>query len=45
MVKVEFYLQDEDVDRLFAIKKKMGLNDLTGNLHKMHPDKVKIEEE
>lgn len=31
MVKFEFYLGDSDFDRLFAIKKLQGKDDLTGN--------------
>lgn len=31
MVKFEFYLPGEDLDRIFAIKKIQGKDDLTGN--------------
>ena len=31
MPKIEFYISSNDLDRLFAIKKLQGLNDLTGN--------------
>ena len=31
MVKFEFYLYDDDYDRLYAIKKLQGKEDLTGN--------------
>lgn len=31
MVEFSFYLSQEDTDRLFAIKKLQGLDDLTGN--------------
>lgn len=47
MVKFDFYLSDEDTDRIFALKKAAGKDDLTGNeyarelleglLYKMHP--------
>lgn len=54
MDKFEFYLSEEDTDRLFAIKEDKGRNDLTGNefakellegiLFKMHPTTVKYDE-
>ena len=31
MPKIEFYISSNDLDRLFAIKKLQGMNDLTGN--------------
>lgn len=31
MVKLEFYISDNNMDRLWAIKEKQGKNDLTGN--------------
>lgn len=31
MVKLEFYITDEDFDRLYSIKKKQGKDDLSGN--------------
>lgn len=31
MVEFNFYLSQEDTERLFAIKKLQGLDDLTGN--------------
>ena len=47
MVKFEFYLYDNDYDRLYAIKKIQGKSDLNGNefaaellsslLHKLFP--------
>lgn len=50
-VKFEFYLSEEDFDRLYAIKEKEGKEELTGNefakeliireLHQRHPEKVK----
>ena len=53
-VKVEFYLSDNDVDRLFAIKEDQGKNSLSGNefarelvetsLHRLHPLKVRYDE-
>ena len=45
-----FYLSNEDMERLFAIKEDMGKDNLTGNefarmllekeLHRLHPQKV-----
>lgn len=54
MVKYEFWLLDEDSDRLFEVKNKQRkLNDMTGNdfakmllereLHRLHPGTVKQE--
>ena len=53
MVKFQFYLSDEDYDRLYAIKQDWGRNDLTGNdfaalllssyLHQIHPQRVEEE--
>ncbi len=31
MVEFNFYLSDENADRLFTIKKLQGYNDMTGN--------------
>lgn len=54
-VKVEFYLSDNDVDRLFSIKEDQGKNSLSGNefarelvetsLHRLHPLKVRYDED
>jgi len=54
MPKVEFYISFEDLNRLFAIKRKQGKNDLTGNefarelfekeLHRLHPSRVEFDE-
>lgn len=54
-VKVEFYLSDNDVDRLFAIKEDQGKNSLSENefarelvetsLHRLHPLKVRYDED
>ena len=54
-VKVEFYLSDNDVDRLFAIKEDQGKKSLSGNefarelvetsLHRLHPLKVRYDED
>ena len=54
MVKFEFYLNNDDFDRLYAIKRENGKNDLTGNdfakellvkeLHKLHPRRVEFDE-
>lgn len=52
MTKFEFYLLDEDTERLFEIKNKLQhKNDMTGNdfakellekeLHRLHPKAVK----
>jgi hypothetical protein len=53
--RFEFYLGDEDTERLFAVKEDKGKNDLTGNdyarelleglLHKMHPSIVRYDDE
>ena len=49
MVKFEFYLSDDDFDRMILVKKKMGKDDLTCNefahellhkeLYKLQPKK------
>ena len=54
-VKIEFYLSDNDADRLFALKEDSGKQNLTGNeyarellessLHNKHPAKVEFNEE
>lgn len=54
MPKFEFYLSNEDFDRLFALKKKAGKDDMTGNeyakellvkeLHRLQPTKVEYDE-
>ena len=54
-IRVEFYLDEEDVDRLFALKEEEGKYELTGNeyakellhnvLYKMHPETVRYNEE
>lgn len=55
MVKYEFWLLDEDSDRLFEIKnKQQHKNDMTGNdfakellereLYRLHPQTVKQDE-
>lgn len=54
MVKFEFYLNDEDTDRVFALKKAAGKDNLTGNeyarellegvLHRMHPKRPEFDE-
>lgn len=48
--RFEFYLSDEDTERLFAVKEDEGKNDLTGNeyarelleheLRRLHPTRV-----
>lgn len=55
MVKLEFMIPDEDMERLWAIKDQQGKGNLSGNdfakelliaeLHKLHPDKVREDEE
>lgn len=52
--RFEFYLSEEDTERLFAIKEDENKNDLTGNefakellsgvLHRMHPGIVRYDE-
>lgn len=49
-VRLEFYISDEDMDRLWAIKEAQGKRELTGNefarellsaeLHRLHPRKI-----
>ena len=53
--KFEFYLSEEDTERLFAIKEDKGKDDLTGNeyarellegiLYSMHPKRVKYDDD
>lgn len=53
--KFEFYLSDEDTERLFAVKEDKGKNNLTGNdyakelligmLHRMHPKRVRYDDD
>ena len=53
--KLEFYLSDDDVERLFAVKEDSGKHDLTGNefarellereLHRLHPRRVRSDDE
>ena len=52
-VKLEFYISDDNMDRLWAIKAKEGKDELTGNeyakmllertLNRLHPEKAVIE--
>lgn len=54
-VKFEFYLADDDFNRLYAIKRKQGKDDLTGNefarelleaeLYRLHPSVPRDEED
>lgn len=54
MPTFEFYLSSNDTDRLFAIKKQQGKDDMTGNefakellekeLHRLHPKTVEFDE-
>ncbi len=54
-VKFEFYVSDEDYDRLYAIKREQGKELMSGNefaeelLHKelvrLHPETVRFDEE
>lgn len=54
MVKFEFYLSGEDTDRIFALKKAAGKDDLSGNeyarelleatLYRMHPKRPEFDE-
>ena len=53
--KFEFYLSEEDTERLFALKEEEGKDSLTGNeyakelleglLHRKHPEIVRYDEE
>lgn len=53
--KFEFYLSEDDTDRLFAVKDIEGKKDLTGNeyakellssvLYQKHPKKVQYDDE
>lgn len=55
MAKFEFDLSYEDTQRVFALKKDAGMNDMTGNeyakyllqrtLHQLHPEQVKYDED
>lgn len=55
MVKLEFYLSDADMDRLWAIKESRHKDNLSGNefakelleaeLYRLHPEKVASEDE
>lgn len=54
MVKLEFYITDADMDRLWAVKEKAGQDNLSGNeyakvllcnaLHQLHPEKVECDD-
>lgn len=54
-VKFEFYLSDDDTERLFAIKEDKGKDNLTGNdfakellqntLHNLHPSRVRYDDD
>lgn len=54
-VKFEFYMSEEDFDRLYAIKRREGKADMTGNefakellhkeLYRLHPSIVRFDEE
>lgn len=53
--KLEFYLSDDDVERLFAIKEDKGKDNLTGNefakelleaeLYRLYPKRVRYDDE
>lgn len=53
--KLEFYLSDDDAERLFAAKEDAGKDDLTGNefarellekeLRRIHPQRVRYDDE
>ena len=55
MVKYEFNLSRENSDRVFALKKEMGMDDMTGNefacwlltkeLYRLHPETVQFDED
>ena len=54
MPRIEFDLSPDDLDRLFAIKKKLGRDELTGNefaqelleneLYRLHPAPVRYDD-
>lgn len=54
MAQFNFWLSNEDTDRIFAVKKNQGKNDMTVNefaayllekeLHRLHPGTVKFDE-
>ena len=54
MPQFEFWLSSDDTDRVFAIKKQQGKDDMTGNefakellekeLHRLHPKTVEFDE-
>lgn len=54
MPKFEFWLSNEDFDRLYAIKRQQGKEDMTGNefarellekeVHRLHPARVEFDE-
>ena len=53
-VEFNFYLSDDDTDRLFSLKAEAGKDDLTGNeyarellereLHRLHPETVQYDD-
>lgn len=55
MTDFNFYLSNDDTDRLFALKDEAGKSHLTGNeyarellereLHRLHPERVRYNEE
>lgn len=55
MVKLEFQITEEDMERLWKLKDQQCKDNLSGNefakelliaeLHRLHPDKVRLEEE
>ena len=55
MAKFEFYLGEEDTERLFAIKEDAGKGNLTGNefakellikeIHRLHPEVVRFDDD
>lgn len=54
MAQFQFWLSNEDTDRVFAIKRQQGKDNMTGNefakellemeLHRLHPRTVKFDE-
>ena len=42
-VKFEFYLSDEDTERLFAVKEDKGKEER--ELYRLHPNRVKYDDE
>lgn len=54
MVEINFYLSDDDADRLYALKDEAGEDQMTGNryaqellertIHRLHPERVQYDD-